>query len=269
MSITMSMSLVDALPSTAATASVHHASNPCGSPARSSDEPSGLLPLKPTEFRGWTRVYCTDFRGTRLPKGWQRFSGVPKGDPVSLWARSHVSVHDGMLVLGTWRDGRYGGRWTSGGVCQCGHPMLYGAFFVRSRLTAAGASGVELLWPHDNVWPPEVDFFESWQQGNRNTYTDHFSVVDRVSQGWLNANLMKWHTWGVIWRPHEIQFVIGWGTNDWEVWGTVRAKSAIPQVPMTLDIDQQTWCTILPACPSVPSSLLVDWVVEFKHVAST
>jgi hypothetical protein len=263
-SVTMSVSFVDALPSTVASASVHSSAHRCGAPSSASKEPSGVLPLEPYTFAGWVRVYCTDFPGHKLPKGWEKFSGVPKGDPVSRWAPSHVTVRDGMLVLRTWRDPRYGRKWTSGGVCQCGRPALYGAFYVRSRLTGGGASGVELLWPKNNVWPPEVDFFESWQQGNRNTYTDHFSVADHITQGWLNANLMKWHTWGVIWRPHEIQFVVDWGTSSWTIWGTIRSTSAVPQVPMTLDIDQQTWCSILPACPTQASSLLVDWVAEFE-----
>lgn len=241
-----------------------HAALRCGSPTRERDEPSGQLPLEPYTFRGWTRTYCTDFAGRRLPKGWEAFSGVPRGDPVSLWARSHVTVADGLLILGTWRDARHGRRWTSGGVCQCGLPMRYGAIYVRSRLTAPGASGVELLWPKDNRWPPEVDFFESWQDGNRNTYTVHFSADDHVTQGWLNANLMKWHTWGVIWLPHELEFVVDWGTSEWQTWGTVTYPGAIPSVPMTLDLDQQTWCTILPACPTESSSLLVDWVAEFE-----
>jgi hypothetical protein len=261
-SATMLFSTVDA-GSTFASTSTRAARNGCGSPSSAAHEPSGTLPLEPYTFRNWTRTYCTDFPGSRLPKGWDKFAGVPKGDPVSVWARSHVAVHDGMLVLSTWRDRKRGMRWTSGGVCQCGRPARYGAFYVRSRLTGGGASGVELLWPQDNKWPPEVDFFESWQQGNRNTFTDHYTVKDHITQGWLNANLMKWHTWGIIWRPHEIQFVVDWGTNEWTIWGTITSPAAIPQIPMTLDIDQQTWCSILPACPTKPSSLLVDWVVEF------
>lgn len=259
------LTTIDASPSTASAATaVAHTAHRCGSPSSALDEPSGQLPLGPHTLRDWTRTYCTDFSGDRLPGGWDTFSGVPQGDPVSLWAPSHVSVRNGVLVIGTWRDRRFGRRWTSGGVCLCGRPFRYGAIYVRSKLLNPGASGVELLWPRDNRWPPEVDFFESWQEGNRNTYTDHFSAADHVTQGWLNANLTKWHTWGVIWRPGELQFVVEWSTGRWETWGTVTDPRAIPDVAMTLDIDQQTWCSILPACPTHSSALLVDWVTEFQ-----
>jgi hypothetical protein len=261
--VTLAVSLLDAPPTSAVSTRPHGAVTNCGSPSTASAEPSGVLPLGPYTFTGWTRSYCNDFAGTKLPKGWDRFSGVPKGDPDGLWATSHVTVSDGVLSINTYRDPAYGDAWVSGGVCECGHPLTYGAFYVRSRLTSGGTSGIELLWPKDNQWPPEVDFFESWQHASVNTFTVHYSSADHIKQGWLHANLSKWHTWGVIWLPHEIEFVIDWGVDHWEIWGRITSRAAIPAIPMTLDLQQQTWCGILPACPTRPSSLLVDWVEEF------
>jgi hypothetical protein len=255
--------VLETVPSSTASATSRAAHRTCESPPRARDEPSGALPLKPHQFRGWSRSYCADFAGTQLPRGWDRFRGVPKGDPTGLWAASHVTVKGGVLELSTWRDPAHAMRWTSGGVCQCGRSYRYGAFYVRSRLTGGGTSDVELLWPKDNRWPPELDFFESWKAGNQNTYTDHYTVDDHIKQGWLRANLTRWHTWGVMWQPHRIEFVIEWGANHWEVWGRITSRSAIPRVPMTLDLQQQVWCSILPACPTSPSAMLVDWVVEY------
>ncbi len=235
----------------------------CGPQPKAADEPSGAPPLAPRLFPGWTRVYCTDFLGTRLPTGWMRFSGVPKGDPAGMWSPSHVRVADGVLALTTSRDPALRDRWVSGGVCLCSLPRTYGAYFVRSRLTAGGASAVELLWPQDNLWPPEVDFFESWQIPYLNTFTDHYAHVDHKIQGWLRANLTKWHTWGVIWTPGRLEFVVDWAVDTWSVWGTLTQRSAVPSVPMTLDLQQQVWCALLPACPTQPASLLVDWVTVF------
>jgi len=235
----------------------------CGSPRYDSNEPSELLPLPANAFRGWTRTYCTDFRGSSLPAGWSKFDGVPKGDPAGRFAPSHVALYDGMLVLSTWRDARYHGDWVSGGVCQCGVARSYGAYFVRSRLSAAGVSDVELLWPKDNSWPPEIDFFESMQRPNLTTFTDHYTKQDHVTQGWLRADLLRWHTWGVVWTPRSIKFVVDWNTVDWTMWGELRQPAQIPTVPMTLDLQQQSWCMIYDACPSKTSSMMVDWVAEF------
>lgn len=241
----------------------------CGPQPAADTEPSGTPPLAPKVLRGWTRVYCTDFLGSKMPKGWSKFSGVPKGDPAGRWAPSHVHVVKGVLDISTFRDPADRDAWVSGGTCLCGLPLRYGAYFVRSRLTAGGASDVELLWPKSNTWPPEVDFFESWQQPYLNTFTDHYASVNHQIQGWLQANLTKWHTWGVLWTPTRLLFVVDWSIGHWKVWGSLRTRAAIPSVPMTLDLQQQVWCSIAPACPTKSSSLLVDWVTVFSPSTST
>jgi hypothetical protein len=239
------------------------ATSNCGPQPPAAAEPSGVPPLAPKVLPGWTRLYCTDFPGAHLPPGWVTFRGRPKGDPAGLWAPSHVAVHGGMLDLTTSRDPAYGNAWVSGGACLCGLPMRYGAFFVRSRLTAGGPASVQLLWPKNNHWPPEVDFYESWQYPNNNTFTVHWASADHKKQGWRKANMTKWHTWGVFWTPTELVFVVDWGVNTWGVWGTLTRRGAIPTTPMTLDLQQQVWCSIAPACPTRSSSMLVDWITVF------
>lgn len=256
----------DATPAGAGTTA---ATTSCGPQPKAATEPSGAPPLAPRLFFGWTRVYCTDFFGTQLPPGWTRFSGIPKGDPEGRWSPSHVRVGGGVLDLSTSRDPSLKDQWVSGGVCLCGLPRRYGAYFVRSRLTGGGASDVELLWPKNNSWPPEVDFFESWQFPFLNTFTDHYGRVDHKIQGWLKANLTRWHTWGVIWTPGRLEFVVDWGVDTWSVWGTVTRRSAVPSLPMTLDLQQQVWCSLAPACPARPASLLVDWVTVFAPSTKT
>ena len=255
-------------PQPSATASAHGpraaAASDCGPPPTAASEPSGQPPLAPNSFRGWTRIYCTDFLGANLPAGWEKFRGVPKGDPAGEWLPSHVTVQDGMLLLTTSRDAANANKWVTGGTCLCLLARKDGAFFVRSRLTNGGPASVQLLWPKNNTWPPELDFYESWQTPNNNTYTVHWSSADHKMQGWLTADMTKWHTWGVIWTPTEIEFVVDWGgTKGWGVWGRVTNRSAIPTVPMTLDLQQESWCTVAPACPTKPSQMKVDWVTVF------
>jgi Glycosyl hydrolases family 16 len=266
------LSLLSATPTRASettTSARSGATSSCGPQPPAADEPSGTPPLAPKVLPGWTRVYCTDFLGTKLPPGWDTFRGRPKGDPAGTWAPSHVKVADGMLDLTTARDKSYGDAWVSGGACLCGAARLYGAFFVRSRLTHGGPASIQLLWPKDNRWPPEVDFYESWQYPDTNTFTDHFGRVDHKIQGWLKVNQTKWHTWGVFWTPTRLVFVVDWGVGDWGVWGTLRTKGEMPSIPMTLDLQQQSWCGVAPACPTQTSSMLVDWVTVFAPTSAS
>jgi Glycosyl hydrolases family 16 len=223
-----------------------------------STEPSGMAPPDPGALAGYTQSYVTDFAGSSLPSGWEVFTGNPGGDPGAQWGASHVTVSDGTLDLNTWKDPAYGNEWVTGGLCQCGVAQTYGAYFVRSRVTGAGPSQVELLWPTGNRWPPEIDFDESSGTTNETTATLHFSSANKQDQRSLNVDLTQWHTWGVIWTPDAVTYTV-----DGRVWGSVHVASEISAVPMTLDLTQQTWCSSFWACPNAPQSMLVDWVAEY------
>jgi hypothetical protein len=237
---------------------------PCtGSPLFAGKEPSKVLPLGPRAVRGDTRTYCQDFPGTVLPTGWDTFQGAPKGDPLSEFERWHVRVRGGILRINTYRDPLLNWKWVTGGVCQCGLARRYGSYFVRARITAAGASAIALLWPKNNTWPPEVDFLETWQQPTYTTSTLHFPVRgspgDHKVQKRLKLGLTAWHTFGVTWTPNSIKFSVG----KYVYW-TVTTRAEIPVTSMTLDLQQESWCGIfVGGCPVHASSLLVDWVAEF------
>jgi glycosyl hydrolase family 16 len=241
-----------------ASATIHPDVNGCATPAVATHEPSHQAPPGADWLRGYARSYCNDFPGTSLPPGWGRFRGVPHGDPSGMFDPSHVVVAHGMLSLNTLRDQANGGGWASGGVCQCGVGRLYGAYFVRSRLTGAGDDEVQMLWPVANVWPPEIDFNETGNRMTKTAWYVHFRSSGHQIARTLQIDLARWHTWGVRWTPRLITFTV-----DGRVWGTVRSASVIPHEPMTLDLSQQTWCGIAPECPQRPVSMLVDWVAEY------
>jgi hypothetical protein len=232
----------------------------CGTHGSARTEASRQLPLR--SLPGYRRVYCNDFRGSELSPGWFKFSGVPGGDPSGMFDPSHVVVADGALQLVTARDPQLDNRWATGGLCQCGRPQTYGAYFVRSRVTAGGDDNVELLWPTAHVWPPEVDFNETGNTPTKTAWYVHFSAHNSQIASTLRVNLRQWHTWGVIWTPTSLTFTV-----DGVAWGSVHDSSVIPHEAMTLDIQQQTWCGIAPECPTKPLSMLVDWVVEFAPAA--
>jgi hypothetical protein len=232
---------------------------PVGIPDKA--EASGAAPPTARALNGYTLTYSTNFPGHEVPAGWIVYHGVPTSDPGAQFGSNHVVVSGGMLRLNTWRDPEYQNRWVTGGLCQCGKPQLYGAFFVRSRITGGGASAVQLLWPQSNEWPPELDFNETAGEINSTTATVHFGPTNQVAQSVLSINMLKWHTWGVIWSPTLITYTV-----DGQVWATMSNVSAqIPNIPMHLALQQQTWCSEDRLCPSTPVSMLVNWVVEYQE----
>jgi beta-glucanase (GH16 family) len=209
---------------------------------------------------GYSQSYVTDFSGSSLPSGWDSYSGNPGGDPGGQFGTAHVVVGGGLLSLNTWQDSGYNNEWVTGGLCQCGEPQTYGAYFVRSRVTGAGPTGVELLFPTAG-WPPEIDFNETGGDSTSTTATNIWAATATSrsqAQVKLDIDMTQWHTWGVIWTPTSITYTV-----DGRVWGSFNNASEVPNVPMTLDLQQQTWCSSGWACPSAPQSMQVDWVAEY------
>jgi beta-glucanase (GH16 family) len=224
--------------------------------ALDSSEPSGYAPSTASALSGYKEVYSSDFTGTTLPAGWGLYSGQPGGDPGALYSNSAVTVSNGLLNINTIQQG---GQWVTGGTCLCSEALTYGAFFVRSRMTGAGPTGVELLWPANGSWPPEIDFNETYGATSGTAATVHYSASNTQIQHALNIDMTQWHTWGVIWTPTSITYTV-----DGQVWATVTDASAIPNIAMWLSLQSQTWCASGWACPTAPQSLQVDWVTEYS-----
>lgn len=234
---------------------------PIGTP--DSSEPSGYAPPAANALPGYTQTFVTDFPGSSIPSGWDIYSGTPGSDPGGQFGgANHIQVSGGVLSLLTYEDPNYGGEWVTGGL-STNISQTYGADFVRSRVTGAGPTMVELLWPADNQWPPEIDFAESDGGTNELSATVHWASggTDHQDQRVLdNIDLTQWNTWGVIWTPTSITYTV-----NGQVWGQVTTTSEIPDIPMTLDLQQQTWCGASPAwaCPSGPQQMEIDWVAEY------
>lgn len=164
-------------------------------------EPSGEAPPGASAMLGYTQTYVNDFTGAKVPTGWQAHTGTPgSGDPGSQWALNHVVVSNGLLQLNTWRDRAFGDEWVAGGLCQCGVVRTYGAYFVRSKVTGAGLTQVELLWPTTG-WPPEIDFNETGGDTSSSMATLHFGSGNHQIHATVNVEMTQWHTWGLSGRP--------------------------------------------------------------------
>jgi outer membrane protein OmpA-like peptidoglycan-associated protein len=223
-------------------------------------EPSGQSPPSALSFPGYVQKYVQDFNGSSVPPRWGVFTGKANGGTGSQWGSAHVVVGGGLLSLNTWQDPAYNNQWVSGGLCMCGAPATYGAFFVRSRETGPGPTVVELLWPVES-WPPEIDFNETGGVVTGTSATLRFGPGSEQRQVQHTISMTQWHTWGVIWTPTSVIYTV-----DGHVWGRFQIPSKVPHVPMTLNIQQQTWCSSNFACPTSPQSTLVDWVSVYKAV---
>ncbi|NNN00664.1 MAG: glycoside hydrolase family 16 protein [Acidimicrobiaceae bacterium] len=229
---------------------------PVGTSSKSS--PSGLAPPPINAMTGFHLTYVNNFNGTKLPVGWDVFTGIPGGAPGGQFGSAHVQVGGGLLRLNTWRDPRYQNRWVTGGLCQCGLTRIYGAYFVRSRVTGGGANEVQLLWPANNTWPPEIDFNENGGNLNATSSTVHWGSRNFAVRRVLAIDMTKWHTWGVVWTHSKIDFVV-----DGHVWTSITQPAAITRIPMRLDLEQRTICSEHRQCPTTPVSMLVDWIAEY------
>lgn len=239
-----------------ATAPVTNGQYPIG--IANASEPSGFAPTAPNALTGYSMSYVSDFEGSAIPIGWNVFTGVPGGDPGGQFGMAHVVVANGMLQLNAWRDPQYKNKWVTGGLCQCGLKKVYGAYFVRSRVTGAGPTEVELLWPFNNKWPPEIDFNESAGSVTSSTSTIHWSPVDNIEQSHISINMKQWHTWGLVWTATAVTYFV-----DGQVWGRVTNPNEITKTPMTLNLEQIALCSSHRECPTRPVSMQVDWVTEY------
>jgi hypothetical protein len=233
-------------------------SYPTGTPNNA--EPSGMSPPSRQALVGYALSYQNDFTGTKVPPGWNVFTGIPGGDPGGHFGISHVVVSNGVLQLNTYRNPAWHNGWVTGGICQCGVARRFGAYFVRSRVTGAGPTAVELLWPANNAWPPEIDFNETGGTAASTTSSVHFESNNNVVRSEVAIDMTLWHTWGVIWTPRYILYTV-----DGRLWGQFRVASDISSVPMTLDFEQRQECEQHRQCPTVPESMQIDWVAEYTQ----
>jgi beta-glucanase (GH16 family) len=230
--------------------------------------PGKREPMPVGNIPGWRQVFTDDFSGRTLDASkWRLYWGKPGGDPAGWFDPRHVTVSNGMLVISAYRDRRDGGKWATGGLSSSpGLVQTYGKYLVRFRLDPGiGVGHAALLMPANNSWPPEIDFSEDNGSGRTGTLaTLHYGKQDTHQDAYLaGVNLTQWHTLGVEWSPGKLQYTI-----DGRIWKTM-AGSAVPALPMVLDLQTQTWpCSgTWGRCPNASTprvvKMYVDWVVAY------
>ncbi len=201
-------------------------------PVAPSVPPALQLPAPRGDLPGWQQVFVDDFDREALGEEWSAYTGEPGGDPYSRWEPSQVILGDGSLRL---RGERVDGRWVTGGVSNWRHSQTYGKWEVQVRVDPSDEIAYHLLlWPQDEVWPPEIDFAESFD-GSRQTLNAFYHGAASFEERSVTIDMSQWHVVGVEWEPGVLRFTV-----DGRVWSEVRSEADVPGKPMWLALQSSS-----------------------------
>lgn len=221
--------------------------------------------------REWTLVAEDNFSTASLAP-FTAYTGVPGCCSGTRWDPAQTRVRGGSLVLNTSRNAA--GVWVSGGAGGYSWPAgtrEYGKWEARVRFDRGfGVWAALLLWPANDIWPPEVDFYEVFptDTARRNLVaTAHYTAANRLLSSSRRGSFTGWHTVGVEWTADRLAYVL-----DGRVWSVTTDRAVIPHQPMWLGI-QTTLGTCPQACPDASTppdvSLQVDWVKVYAPAGAT
>lgn len=226
--------------------------------------PSGVrMPVG--DLPGWRQIFTDDFSGTALDSGWFAYEGQPDGDPGGWFDPSHVSVSDGMLTIGGWREEERGGLYATGGISNRRVvSRTYGRFDIRFRMDqGTGLAYALLLWPASNVYPPEIDIAEDNGRDRSLMYGVLHPNQGQPVERNVPGDFTRWHTAGLEWTEDRLVF-----TLDGEPWTTISGDQ-VPDEPMALALQSQAWYCghTWEACPDATTpdvvNLQIDWVTIY------
>lgn len=240
-------------------------------PVRYSGPPPSGVPMPVGDLPNWRQTFAEDFNGDDLTERWWLYEGQPSGDPGGWFLPSHVSQDGGRLIINGSREQTPNGYiYATGGISNArSFSQTYGKFEVRFRMDEGyGINYVILLWPTDDVWPPELNIAEDNGKGRtRMTSTVHYgghgSPHRYATDAITGQDFTQWHTVGVEWTPgRAILFLDG---KEW----TRFEGDIVPRTPMSLAIQSQAWYCggNFSDCPNETTpanvNLEVDWAVAY------
>jgi len=237
---------------------------------KSHPDPSGV-PVPAGNLPGWRLTYSQDFGGSTMPTGWGAYTGEPGGDPYGYWDPANVSVSNGELHLRTTAndDPQMANASSTGGVGFYGNPQVYGMYLVRMKgdyEPGLQISNILLLWPTDNnVWPPEIDFYED-EGGSRNGFAaalhpgpdgDDCCVINNS----FAVSATQWHTYGIMWTPTSITYTIDGRPAGVVQESQLSPPAQWPNIPMNLDLQSQNLGSAQPN--GSVETMTVAWIAEY------
>ena len=229
--------------------------------------PKLTSPPRTAPEAGWQLVAHDDFTAGLDPKKWTRFNGYPGWD-TTWWVPSQVSVEGGVLRLANSPDAN--GVWQSAGVGGwnwAAAKRQYGRWDARIRMDPGlGVSAAALLWPADNVWPPEIDFYEiSTGDGSRSEMMQTIHWADptteskrRLLQRFDQGDYTQWHEVSVRWTASSVEMLVDGRRTFLET-----DPARIPKTPMWVGFQTHIGDgAVAPRLPdgAVSVGMEVDWV---------
>lgn len=224
-------------------------------------------PMPRGDLPGWRQTFADDFNEPELTDSWRRYSGIPGGSPQSEWQQDHVVLRDSQLVLEGTKEAD---GWVTGGVTNYPVTQLYGKWEVRFRADASDETTFHfLLWPQEDVWPPEIDFLENFG-GDRQSGSSflHYKDSDEPNgrgktERTVEADFTEWHTAGVEWVPGKVTYLL-----DGRPWATVEGDN-VPDQPMWLGLQAQAVNCSSPAVSctdgTTTANVMIDWVAVYQQ----
>ncbi|WP_167150113.1 glycoside hydrolase family 16 protein [Actinomyces sp. ZJ308] len=173
------------------------------------------------EINGWNIDYFEGFDGSFEDTRWGRYGDTPIDQgAMGMRLQRDSFTRDGELIIRTeYQDG----QWSAGGASSAdAFAASGGRWEVRAKFPQAKGIGYAmLLWPEDEVWPPEVDFAEGRVNGPRVDGTYHWGEPDpskhrQLQRSFDNPDMSGWHTYGVIVEQDTIIF-----TFDGQEWNRI------------------------------------------------
>ncbi|KAA8735992.1 family 16 glycosylhydrolase [Actinomyces johnsonii] len=179
------------------------------------------------EINGWNVDYFEGFDASFEDTKWGHYGW---GDPavghgaMGVMSQKNSFVENGALVI---RTQYQNGQWSAGGASSAdAFATSRGRWEVRAKFPRAKGIGYAmLLWPEDEVWPPEIDFAEGRVNGPQVSGTYHWGEPDpdkhkQEQRVFDNPDMNGWHTYGAIVEDGYIAF-----TFDGQEWGRVTREN--------------------------------------------
>ena len=176
------------------------------------------------QIDGWKIDFLEDFGNNNIENvkfsryGWGNTPIGKEEGAMGFRSWDHTFTQDGKLII---RTEYKNNSWYSGGGSTGGHfAAARGRWEVCAKLPRGKGLGyVFLLWPKNEVWPPEIDFAEGNTDDPTIMGVYHYDSDNKQTQRYFYANIAnmnEWHRYGVIVENNSIVF-----TFDGKEWSRI------------------------------------------------
>ncbi len=170
---------------------------------------------------GWRRDFVDNFdAGDLMQWGKYGWGYQPIGHgAMGVYKPENCFVENGVLKIRTeYRNG----QWTSGGICSApSFSAVGGRWEICAKMPwMEGLSYAFLLWPKNEVWPPEIDFAEGRANQRTTQAAYHYGAENHQDLKWAQIDdPHTWHTYGVEYEPGRYIKWLFDGQVFGEFWG--------------------------------------------------